>query len=179
LFAKPIHGRINLSLTDDLHCRHYSPNADPNERDRLMQKHAAIFLTHIEDERIFGSFQRIQRQAMSFVDVYLCKNDPAAPYRSKLGRSPNSCKLVCDARDSISARVQQMLADDSGLIPGYCDLAYLPAAISPDLAAYEYVWVIEYDVDFAGHWSTLFASVHDSRADLLTTTLYPMADCPN
>ena len=49
-----------------------------------MQTHAAIFLTHIEDERIFRSFQRIQQQAGSLIDTHLCMNDSAAPYRSKL-----------------------------------------------------------------------------------------------
>jgi hypothetical protein len=139
-----------------------------------MQKHAAIFLTHIEDERIFRSFQRLQQQAGSLIDTHLCMNDSAAPYRSKL-----SARTDHDARDIMPARVQQMVARGSGLIPGFFDLAYLPAAISLDLAAYEYVWVIEHDVDFAGHWATLFASVHNSRADLSTTTLYPKADCPD
>jgi hypothetical protein len=144
-----------------------------------MQKHAAIFLTHIEDERIFRSFQRLQQQAGSLIDMHLCMNDSAAPYRSKLARHRHSSTTDHDARDIMPVRVQQMVARGNGLIPGICDLAYVPAALSPSLAAYEYVWFIEYDVDFAGHWGTLFTSLHDSRADLLTTTLYPKADCPD
>ena len=103
-----------------------------------MQKHGAIFLTHIEDKRIFRSFQRIQQQAGRLIDLHLCVNDHAAPYRSKLsGRTDH------DARDVMSARVQQMIARGSGLLPGFCDLAYVPAMISPYFAAYEYVWFIE------------------------------------
>ena len=139
-----------------------------------MLKHGAILLTHIEDERIFRSFRRLQQQAGRWLDLNLCVNDRAAPYRSKLSGSTDH-----DARDVMPARVQEMIARGSGLIPGFCDLAFVPAAISPALAAYDYVWFIEYDVDFAGDWDTLFAALHDSRADLLTTTLYPKADCPD
>jgi hypothetical protein len=139
-----------------------------------MLKHGAILLTHIEDERIFRSFRRLQQQAGRWLDLNLCVNDRAAPYRSKLSGSNDH-----DARDVMPARVQEMIARGSGLIPGFCDLAFVPAAISPALAAYDYVWFIEYDVDFAGDWDTLFAALHDSRADLLTTTLYPKADCPD
>ena len=35
----------------------------------------------------------------------------------------------------------------------------------------DHLWLMEYDVDFAGRWDDLFAPFADRDADLLTTTL--------
>ena len=48
---------------------------------------------------------------------------------------------------------------------GYLDTALLPClrALRAD-----HLWVMEYDVDFAGRWNDLFAPFADNDADLLT-----------
>ena len=47
------------------------------------------------------------------------------------------------------------------------------------MAPYPYVWMIEFDVDYAGDWSAFFGQFKRNRADLLTTTLTSSADDPN
>ena len=49
----------------------------------------------------------------------------------------------------------------------------MPALLSSELAKYGYVWMLEYDVDYAGHWREFFQQFVDNPADLLGTALFP------
>jgi hypothetical protein len=56
------------------------------------------------------------------------------------------------------------------------DVAILPCVLA--LPA-DFVWVMEYDVDFSGNWEYLFCQFADNRADLLTSSLLPHDACPD
>jgi hypothetical protein len=53
---------------------------------------------------------------------------------------------------------------------GYADLLHL--ALMRRLVRFEWVWMLEYDVDFSRHWGVFFSEFQKSDADLLGTTLY-------
>ena len=63
------------------------------------------------------------------------------------------------------------------IIPGFTDLTYMPVLLSERLASYSHIWIIEYDVDFAGSWDSLFHQFMNREADLIGTSLYPRRDC--
>src|SRR5208282_3463950 len=62
------------------------------------------------------------------------------------------------------------------VIPGYLDTIWMTLGIA---APYPYVWMIEFDVDYAGDWSQFFGQFKRNRADLLTTTLTSFVDDPD
>src|SRR5262249_49787363 len=83
-----------------------------------------------------------------------------------------------DALRVLPGRAAEKELKGSGLIRGYNDLAYMPALLGPRLAAYRYIWLVEYDVDYAGTWSDFFLSLLPSQADLLGSTILPRSECP-
>ncbi len=70
------------------------------------------------------------------------------------------------------ARALGRLTDGAGMM----DTVIMPRVLA---AAHERVWALEYDVDYSGHWSSLFRRFTTNRADVLTTTLLPRAHCPD
>jgi hypothetical protein len=59
---------------------------------------------------------------------------------------------------------------------GYMDLVLLPLALRTTRSK---VWLLEYDVDYSGHWATLFEQFRNNSADLLTTTVHSEAYDPS
>jgi hypothetical protein len=59
---------------------------------------------------------------------------------------------------------------------GFTDLAYLPAMMSEQLRQYDFIWLIENDVDYAGNWLEFFFGTLENDADLLTTYAYSRAE---
>ena len=59
------------------------------------------------------------------------------------------------------------------LRPDLPTLTYMPALLNPRLSDYSHFWIVEYDVDYAGHWDQFFSQFVDSQADLIGTTFYP------
>jgi hypothetical protein len=46
-------------------------------------------------------------------------------------------------------------------------------------APHDFVWAVEYDVDYSGHWASLFRRFVGNRADVLTTTVRSQAEEPD
>jgi hypothetical protein len=62
----------------------------------------------------------------------------------------------------------------------YCtELVWFTAAIKPELARYQNLWVLEFDVDFSGHWGRLFDEIIHYEGDLLGTDLRRASDNPD
>jgi hypothetical protein len=55
----------------------------------------------------------------------------------------------------------------------------MTAAVRPELASYQNFWIIEYDVDFSGHWGSFFSDARDYEGDLLGIDLRRVSDDPN
>lgn len=120
---------------------------------------AGLFITHVWSPRIRRHFDRLVEQSGHLVDWRPLYN-------------PWSLEQLLEGHGDIplrrdDARVREAI-DHGRLQMGYMDVLLMPHARA---AANEFVWLLEYDVDFSGDWVSLFAQFADNRADLLTTTL--------
>jgi hypothetical protein len=144
----------------------------------MKAQQAIVFLTHIISAKIYNHFARLKSETSGILDAYFCVHSPyvncdASTFHSDFFLSRRDEKKVAPGR--YAEKERRGLA----ALPGFADLVYMPALLSDRLREYRYVWLIEYDVEFAGAWRHFFSSVVDSEADLLGTTFYPKKQCPN
>lgn len=132
-----------------------------------VRKANGLFLTTRRTDRIMAHFERLRRETEGLVDwqVVLNPGNRATPVLPHLDPSP---------ADVMPERLRQLEAS-GGLVPGYVDVLTLTLAWA---LPHPYTWVMEFDVDYSGHWRTLFERFAANEADLLTTTLLPLADDP-
>jgi hypothetical protein len=120
---------------------------------------AGIFITHVLNDRIRAHFDRLCIETRDIIDWQLVHN-------------PWSLSDLIEGRaefeiDEHSVRVKQ--ARKLGrLSMGYMDIVLFPLMKATNR---DFVWVMEYDVDFAGKWSDFFKQFSDNSADLLGTTI--------
>jgi hypothetical protein len=162
-FADSI-GAARISSTDERRGRHFGERFWREIGVKLRTRQCALFLTSTTDERVMKQFERLRTQARDHVDVYLVVNSSPLP----MVTSP-------DAEELMPLRWAAMLANGF-MVPGYVDLIWMPLGLA---APYPYVWMIEFDVDYAGDWSQFFAQFRRNRADLLTTSLTRLLDDPD
>lgn len=134
---------------------------------------AVVLITHIETEQVWKHFLRLKAESQSHLDAYLCVHvspDSQAP----LGHRTQADFRVyaSDEREYIPDRYREKVLKGGTIVPGFCDLTYMPVLLNPRLSNYSHVWIVEYDVDYAGHWDQFFAPLADSQADLIGTTFY-------
>jgi hypothetical protein len=129
---------------------------------------AGLFLCHAPGDQVLAHFDRLRRQSAAFVDWTLVAdaghlNDPrgdeAFPHPS----------IVMPWRFG-QARALGRLTAGAGMM----DTVIMPLVLA---GSAKYVWAMEYDVDYSGHWARLFRRLSRSRADVLTTTLLPRTAC--
>jgi len=129
---------------------------------------AGLFLSHIKSPRIRRHFDRLVEETRGLLTwrwLYCPKRSALSPFR--LG--PNAIGR------GMEPRATQMRKNGT-LNGGFADVAFIPRALA---LGSEFVWVMEYDVDFSGRWDDFFRQFGDNRADLLTTSLAPRAECPD
>lgn len=142
-------------------------------------KQALFFHTHLLSEKILAHFQRLQHELCETMPVHLsfhAGDTPAAP------TVPEADFIITTAqsRQLLPARYFEMeRAHSRGYASGFPDLAYMPALLDPRTAPYEFLWFMEYDVDFAGNWADFFQQVNRLDADLIGTTLLPRSEDPH
>jgi hypothetical protein len=138
---------------------------------------AIIFLTHIVSSKIYNHFIRLKSQTQNIVDAYFCIHKPYI-HCDAGSFFPDFMLSRRDERRVAPERYSEKERRGLAILPGFVDLAHMPALVSARLVDYRYIWVVEYDVEFAGIWGDFFADVMSSDADLLGTTFYPRAQCP-
>jgi hypothetical protein len=144
---------------------------------RRTSQQAVVFLTHIASPRIIYHFLRLKAETRGLLDSYLCVHN-GANYSRDGNHIADFAVSSRDEEKTLPIRFAEKVRRGGTITPGFPDLAYMPALLSRRLSEYDYIWMVEYDVDFAGHWREFFRPVVSSRADLIGTTLYPQADCP-
>jgi len=139
---------------------------------------AIIFLTHIETEPIYQHFTRIKAETRGLLDVYLAVHDCVGEV-TRLS-FPADFRVPADGvwQDKLFVRYAEKKARGGTFLPGFADLIYMPIMLGPELAGYASIWVLEYDVDFAGPWDAFFRPLVSSQADLIGTTFYRKEQCP-
>lgn len=121
-----------------------------------------LFITHEASDRVLRHFHRLKAQSAGLVDWHLVDNSGG-------GCEPSVEWSYLPASKAMPPRYKEFVRH-GGLMGGYLDVAVLPLAAASDR---DFVWVMEYDVDYSGDWSELFLQFDNNRADLLTTTLVP------
>ena len=129
---------------------------------------AGIFFTHVRSPRVRRHFRRLVAESGGQVTWHFIFNPDA-------GARPTAPFAYDDPADVMAGRYRAM-ERNGGVQGGFLDTALFPVlrALRAD-----HLWVMEYDVDFAGRWGDLFAPFADNDADLLTTTLMYRHQDPN
>lgn len=124
-----------------------------------------LFVTHKQCDRIERHFQRLKDETGAifswervFNGASLHRPEVSFPYR------PASKELPSRYKD---------YRRHGGLMGGRLDVLLLPLIVA---SQGDYVWVMEYDVDYSGHWSEFFGQFRESKADLLSTTVVSYED---
>ena len=126
-----------------------------------------VFLTHRDSPRIRHHFERLVAESADLVSWHLVLSHDAYP-------RPEATFGYPDPAEVMPLRYRAM--EENGGVQG----GFLDTLLVPVLGALEgdHVWLCEYDVDFAGHWSELLAPLADHDADLMTTTVMYRSEQP-
>jgi hypothetical protein len=131
-----------------------------------MPRDAIIFLTHRIDRHIRRSYLRLRREA-GIGDVHLAFNAGGRGIpRAITALRPVAITPADHARLGHSARPV------NGCFGAKGDPDRAILAFHRKFPHYAYYWIVEYDVDFTGHWSDFFHSFDHNEADLLCTNLH-------
>ena len=119
-----------------------------------------LFFTHIRTPELDAAFARLRHEAAEHVDWRLFHS------RASLA------DLLAGTAD-IPAHLRMPTRLDEAAAAGRVhggrlDLLLVPAALAADSA---HVWIMEFDVDYSGHWGRFFRHFANNRADLLATSL--------
>jgi hypothetical protein len=142
---------------------------------------AIVFLTHVESVRVFLHFERLQEETKGLLSPILCIHSPVRSTGKRIverirgtGNIP-APYLRVDAKSGarlLPNRFAQMQRLGRCYNTGFPDLAYMPALLSERMRGYEYIWLVENDVDYGGNWRDFFRGTMGSHADLLSTYIY-------
>ncbi|MEO8451272.1 MAG: hypothetical protein ABI647_15870 [Gemmatimonadota bacterium] len=130
---------------------------------------AIIFLTHVASARIVRHFERLREEVHPLLPAFLCVHGAASA--APCYRDADLTVSLENGRALLPGRYDEMNRCGLKINKGFGDLAYFPAMLSPNLARYDYFWLVEYDVDFAGDWLQFFGLAMTSTADLIGTAL--------
>lgn len=140
---------------------------------------AAVFLTHHWSPSIAQHYDRLLRETAGLLDVFLVFNIADRGAEAPPGVDPSAIVLsFADSADLFPSRHAEYLEKQSHDPWGYIDLAWMPALCHPRLAGYDRCWVLEYDVDFSGHWADFFRPAVGFGGDLLAAMIRPRSEHP-
>jgi hypothetical protein len=140
--------------------------------DRATGKTAVMMVTHRLDAAILAHFARLKRECgLPAFLAYHC------------GRGPRSLIVDLnvtngDVRAVFPLRYWRMRRRRRKILQGYCDIVTFTAALKPKLADFQWIWIVEYDVDFTGLWSDFFAGYAESTADVLLVHIRRRSEDP-
>ncbi len=128
---------------------------------------AGIFFTHVRSPRVRRHFRRLVAESGGEVTWHFIFNPDA-------GARPRAPFAYDDPAAVMPVRYRAM-ERNGGVQGGFLDTALFPLlrALRSD-----HLWVMEYDVDYAGTWGDLFAPFAGNDADLLTASLVSRRDYP-
>lgn len=127
-----------------------------------------IFLTHVSSPRVRRHFCRLQAETQGLIQWHWVVNRGRYP-------NPEGPMPLHGADVLLGARYAEMMRN-GGVQGGYVDTVCMPCAWAMEAT---HTWVLEYDVDFSGHWADFFSQFVSDETDLLTTTLVPHGADPD
>ena len=137
---------------------------------------AGIFLTHQRSPRIRRHFRRLVAESGHLVTWHFVFNPDT-------GARPKAPFAYEDPAQVLAGRYRAMVRN-GGIQGGYLDTLLIPVlrALPAD-----HLWVIEYDVDYAGRWDDLFGQFagqrqrpahDDAQGALGASAVAPLGDGP-
>jgi hypothetical protein len=119
---------------------------------------------------VLAHYERLCRESAGLVDWNLVIDEGhlEAPQADATG--PHASTVM--PRRFAAAQALGRLTAGAGMM----DTVIMPRVLA---APHDVVWALEFDVDYSGRWSDMFARFAGHRADVLTTTLTPRARCPD
>jgi hypothetical protein len=127
---------------------------------------AAVMLTHRDTPRLQEHFRRFRREVAPLMPAFLLLH--------RTEGTEGSADIVltdADLERGTPRRYREMRASGKRVNLSFVDIAVMPAFNSELLRSYQYVWLVEYDVDYAGNWADALRPHVDRTADLLGTRI--------
>lgn len=136
-----------------------------------VSKQAVVFLTHRQDDTVLRHFVRLRAETKGVLATFLCVHDLSDTTR--LANLPADFRVdMEEAARVLPARYEAFRSGPNRLNLGFPDLLYMPVLLRSELTGYDFVWLLEYDVDYVGNWEDFFSRTMESSADLLGTTIF-------
>lgn len=140
-------------------------------------RQAIVMLTHRNSRRIYRHFERLRDDLRDVMPAFLCLHRPtddlpAPPF------VPDFTVTVSDGISVLPLRHEKMLGA-GGSYHHYIELAYIPAFCSEMLSEFDFIWMIEGDVDFSGNWSAFFERATCCTVDLIGVHFTKRKDSTN
>jgi hypothetical protein len=140
----------------------------------LPKRQAILFLCHTTDPASLERHGKLAHEAGQDFDVYFCFDAESALVNKR--RLRNVGKTVSFTHHDWK-KIKRSSRYCPTFVPGNEDGTIL--AIVQRLPAYEFIWAIEYDVAYSGHWMTFFRDFDGNRSDLLATSIVRYKTIPN
>ncbi len=125
---------------------------------------SGLFLCHAPGDRVLAHYERLRRETAGLVDWTLVADE--GHLQEPRGDATALHPGVAMPRRFAAARAIGALTSGAGMM----DIVIMPRVLA---APHDFVWALEFDVDYSGHWSEVFRRFAGNRADVLTTTLTP------
>jgi hypothetical protein len=119
---------------------------------------------------VFAHYQRLRDESAGLVDWTLVVDH--GHLDEPRGEATDGHPSIVMPRRFAAARAIGRLTAGAGMM----DTVIMPRVLA---APHEFVWALEFDVDYSGNWSDMFRRFAGNRADVLTTTLTPRTRCPD
>jgi hypothetical protein len=134
----------------------------------LASRHLAsgLFLCHAPCDRIFSHYERLRRESAGLVEwtIVIDQGHLDPLHGDETWPHPG----IVMPRRFAAARAIGRLTQGAGMM----DTVIVPRVLA---APHDFVWALEFDVDYSGNWSDVFSRFAGNRADVQTTTLTPRA----
>lgn len=131
---------------------------------------ALLFQTHVWNAIVARRFRRWEEETQGLAECHLLlqADAPLGPPLPQRTHRFDPSKLSSDL--GIPTLIP------GSLVPGS---AHLPLLAFAQTHAHPHYWLVEYDVEFTGHWAQVLAWGDQSDADLLGAHLSPYETCPD
>lgn len=143
--------------------------------EQIAGRDCIVFVCHVATDAVRGAYERLRREAPADHDVRFLLNSDEAGASAASALADDI--TVVTLPELLSPGYRQKCRTENWEMAGNLDLAFL--AFARRHPGYDRIWFVEYDVHWEGRWSVLFERFRASPADVLATTVLPIARVPH
>jgi hypothetical protein len=140
----------------------------------MVPKQAIVYLSHVVNRTLWRVYKRLERECFTVGDVYYALNLSSEHVLPKAkGTLPvtpaQRAALQLPSRAGNDGWWMETSPSHTEIIrPGFDQAILVFRKIRPE---YDFYWIIEFDVEFSGHWSKLLDAFADNASDLLCSSI--------